>query len=130
MHKWIDHIVVRVENLDEAIEHYTNRLGFTVTKPPQDQPEIGLRRAILGLGTSGTFIELAEPLGENGDLGRSLEKRGEGVHLVALAVEDLETAKQDLKDRGARVIDAGRQVFLHPKEGHGIMYQLIERKDG
>lgn len=126
MHKWIDHVVVRVENLDEAIEHYTERLGFSVTKPPMDQPEIGLRRAILGLGDSGTFIELAEPLGE-GDIARSLAKRGEGVHLVALAVEDLDAAKADLKGRGARVIEAGKQVFLHPKEGHGIMYQLIQR---
>ena len=57
-----------------------------------------------------------------------LDKRGEGVHLVALAVADLDAAKSDMKARGARVIDAGKQVFLHPKEGHGVMYQLIERK--
>lgn len=126
MHKWIDHVVVRVENLDEAISHYTERLGFTVTAPPKDQPEIGLRRAILGLGDSGTFIELAEPLGE-GALAAAVAKRGEGVHLVALAVENLEAAKADMKARGARVIEAGHQVFLHPAEGHGVMYQLIER---
>jgi methylmalonyl-CoA/ethylmalonyl-CoA epimerase len=128
MHKWIDHIVVRVENLDTAIEDYTGRLGFTVTKPPMDQPEIGLRRAVLELGTSGTFIELAEPLGENSEIGAGLEKRGEGVHLVALAVGDLAAAKADMQARGARVIEAGNQVFLHPKEGHGVMYQLIERQ--
>jgi methylmalonyl-CoA/ethylmalonyl-CoA epimerase len=128
MHKWIDHVVIRVENLDEAIDHYTNRLGFTVTEPPKDQPEIGLRRAILGLGTSGTFIELAEPLGDNSDIRNAIAKRGEGVHLVALAVPDLAAAKADMKARGAKVIDAGTQVFLHPKEGHGVMYQLIERK--
>ena len=128
MHKWIDHVVIRVKNLDEAIDHYTNRLGFTVTEPPKDQPEIGLRRAILGLGTSGTFIELAEPLGDNSDIRNAIAKRGEGVHLVALAVPDLAAAKADMKARGARVIDAGTQVFLHPKEGHGVMYQLIERK--
>lgn len=128
MHKWIDHVVVRVENLDEAIRHYTERLGFTVTEPAEDQPELGLRRAILGLGKSGTFIELCEPLGEQSDIRSSLEKRGEGVHLVALAVDDLAAAKADMQARGARVIEAGRQVFLHPKEGHGVMYQLIERK--
>ncbi len=128
MHKWIDHIVVRVENLDEAIGHYTERLGFTVTEPPEDQPALGLRRAILGLGESGTFIELSEPLGEGGDIANALAKRGEGVHLVALAVPDLAAAKADMQARGARVIEAGDQVFLHPKEGHGVMYQLIERK--
>ncbi len=129
MHKWIDHVVVRVENLDEAIADYTERLGFTVTEPPKDQPEIGLRRAILGLGSSGTFIELAEPLGENSDIANALGKRGEGVHLIALAVDDLAKAKADMQARGARVIEAGKQVFLHPKEGHGVMYQLIERKN-
>lgn len=128
MHKWIDHVVVRVANLDEAIDHYTNRLGFTVTEPPQDQPEIGLRRVILGLGSSSTFIELAEPLGEQSDIRNAIEKRGEGIHLVALAVDDLAAAKADMESRGARVIQAGNQVFLHPKEGHGVMYQLIERK--
>ncbi len=128
VHKWIDHVVVRVENLDDAIDHYTSRLGFTVTEPVEDQPDLGLRRVILGLGTSGTFIELCEPLGETSDIRNSLEKRGEGVHLVALAVHNLEAAKAEMKARGARVIEAGRQVFLHPKEGHGVMYQLIERK--
>ncbi len=128
MHKWIDHVIVRVENLDEAIGHYTSRLGFTVTEPPKDQPEIGLRRAILGLGSSGTFIELAEPLGEQSDIRNAIAKRGEGIHLVALAVDDLASAKADMESRGARVIQAGNQVFLHPKEGHGVMYQLIERK--
>ena len=82
---------------------------------------------MLGLGASGTFIELAEPLGATGDIGNSLAKRGEGVHLVALAVGDLAAATADLKARGARVIEASGQVFLHPKEGHGVMYQLIER---
>ena len=128
MHKWIDHIVVRVENLDEAIDHYTNRLGFTVTEPVEDQPALGLRRVILGLGSSGTFIELCEPLGENSDIRKGLEKRGEGLHLVALAVDDLAAAKADMESRGAKVIQAGNQVFLHPREGHGVMYQLIERK--
>ncbi|MGZ0187327.1 MAG: VOC family protein [Alphaproteobacteria bacterium] len=130
MHKWIDHVVIRVENLDAAITDYTERLGFTVTDPPKEQPEIGLRRAILGLGSSGTFIELAEPLGEKSALGAALGKRGEGVHLVALAVEDIAAAKADMQARGARVIEAGSQVFLHPSEGHGVMYQLIERKGG
>lgn len=128
MHKWIDHIVVRTENLDAAVKDYTERLGFSITEPAKDQPEIGLRRVILGLGDSGTFIELCEPLGENSDIRNSLEKRGEGVHLVALAVDDLAAAKAEMEKRGARVIEAGKQVFLHPKEGHGVMYQLIERK--
>ena len=127
MHKRIDHIVVRVNNLDEAISHYTERLGFTVTEPVEDQPHLGLRRVILGLGDSGNFIELCEPLGENSDIRNSLEKRGEGLHLVALQVDDVAAAKADMEKRGARVIQAGNQIFLHPKEGHGVMYQLVDK---
>jgi 4-hydroxyphenylpyruvate dioxygenase-like putative hemolysin len=57
-----------------------------------------------------------------------LEKRGEGVHLVALAVDDLVAATADLKAKGTRMIESGSQVFIHPGETNGVMYQLIERK--
>jgi hypothetical protein len=56
-----------------------------------------------------------------------LEKRGEGVHLVALAVGDLAAMKEKIAASGARVIEAGRQIFVHPSVGHGVMYQLVER---
>lgn len=128
MPNWIDHIVVRVRDLDQSLKDYEAKLGMKASKGPDDQPHLGLRRAILPLGDSGRFIELAEPLGENSAIGRSLDKLGEGVHLIALAVDDLQKAKADLKAKGTRVIEMGDQVFIHPAEGHGVMYQLIERK--
>jgi catechol 2,3-dioxygenase-like lactoylglutathione lyase family enzyme len=87
-----------------------------------------MTRAILPLGDDGRFIELAEPLGEGGAIGGALERYGEGVHLVALAVDDLAEATAEMKANGAKVIEAGTQVFIHPKDGHGVMYQLIERE--
>ena len=87
-----------------------------------------MTRAILPLGDEGRFIEIAEPLGEGGAIGNALEKYGEGVHLVALAVDDLTEATEEMKANGARVIEAGTQIFIHPRDGHGVMYQLIERK--
>ena len=45
-----------------------------------------------------------------------------------LAVDDLAKAKEEMKANGARIIEAGTQVFIHPRDGHGVMYQLIERK--
>lgn len=128
MHKWIDHIVVRVKDLDQTLADYDSKLGLKPSKGPEDLPSMGMRAAIMPLGDSGRFIELAEPLGEGGAIGASLEKRGEGVHLVALAVDDLAEATADLKARGTRVIEAGSQVFIHPGETNGVMYQLIERK--
>ncbi len=127
MHKWIDHIVVRVANLDQSLEDYASKLRLKAKAVPEDAPELGMRRAILPLGDSGRFIELAEPLGD-GPIARSLEKYGEGLHLVALAVEDLETARQEMESNGARLIDSGGMIFIHPTDGHGVLYQLIERK--
>lgn len=128
MPNWIDHIVVRVKDLDASLKDYETKLGMTASKGPDDIPALGMRRAVLPLGESGRFIELAEPLGENSAIGRSLAKFGEGTHLIALAVSDLAKAKADMKARGTRIIEDGDQVFLHPRDTHGVLYQLIERK--
>jgi len=127
MPKWIDHIVVRVKDLDATLKDYETKLGMKASKGPEDQPHLGLRAAILPLGDGGRFIELAEPLGD-GAIAKSLAKFGEGVHLVALAVDDLKVAAAEMKGNGARVIETQGQVFIHPADGHGVLYQLIERK--
>ena len=125
--KWIDHIVVRVKNLDEGLKDYETKLGMKASKGPEEIPSLGMTRAIVPIGDEGRFIELCEPLGEGGAIGGALERYGEGVHLVALAVENVEEAKAEMVANGARIIEAGTQVFIHPKDGHGVMYQLIER---
>ncbi len=127
MHKWIDHIVVRVADLNRSLVDYEGKLGLKAEAAPKEEPALGLRRAILPLGESGRFIELAEPLGD-GAIARSLEKHGEGLHLVALAVEDLEAARDEMASNGARLIESGGMVFVHPADGHGVLYQLIERE--
>ena len=71
-------------------------------------------------------FEIGELLGA-GAIGNALEKYGEGVHLVALAVDNLPEAAAEMKSNGARLIEVGNQVFVHPRDGHGVMYQLIER---
>jgi len=48
--------------------------------------------------------------------------------LVALGVDDIEAAKAEMQSNGARLIETGKMVFVHPKDGHGVMYQLVERK--
>ncbi len=128
MPKWIDHIVVRVNDINQSLEDYETKLGMKASKGPDAIPAMGMTRAILPLGDDGRFIELAEPLGEGGAIGGALERYGEGVHLVALAVDNLAEAAAEMKANGARVIETGAQVFIHPKDGHGVMYQLIERE--
>ena len=128
MPKWIDHIVVRVKDLDQGLKDYESKLGLKAREEPEEIPRLGMKRAILPLGDEGRFIELAEPLGEDSAIGRSLERQGEGVHLVALAVDDLAAAAAEMKENGARLIETGNMVFVHPSDGHGVLYQLIERK--
>ncbi|PPR60296.1 MAG: hypothetical protein CFH10_01589 [Alphaproteobacteria bacterium MarineAlpha4_Bin2] len=127
MFKWIDHIVVRVKDIEEGLRDYEGKMGLKRREDPKDMPEIGMKRAILPLGDDGRFIEICEPLGE-GAIGSALAKHGEGLHLVALGVDDLQAAKTEMESNGARLIEAGSMVFVHPKDGHGVMYQLVERK--
>lgn len=127
MYKWIDHIVVRVKNIEEGLRDYEGKMGLKRREDPKEIPELGMKRAILPLGDDGRFIEICEPFGE-GAIGSAMEKHGEGLHLVALGVEDIEAAKTEMKSNGARLIEAGKMVFVHPKDGHGVMYQLVERK--
>ena len=127
MPKWIDHIVVRVRDLDQSMRDYEQKLGLKPSTGADEMPHLGMKRALFPLGDSGNFIELAEPLGEDSALGRSLARHGEGLHLVALAVDDLAAATAEMKENGAKLIEAGTMVFVHPSDTHGILYQLIER---
>jgi methylmalonyl-CoA/ethylmalonyl-CoA epimerase len=125
--KWVDHLVIAVNNLEQAVQTYETKLGLKAENVGREQPQLGLRNAILPLDENGRFIELAEPLGPDTPVGRSLQRRGEGLHLAAIAVEDLAEATAELKRRGVQLIEAGG-VFIHPRETHGILFQLVERK--
>ena len=120
----IDHIVLRVNSLDDAIESFT-RLGMQLTKTLEN-PLVG-KIAFFRLA-DGFFFEVVEPLSPDSPIGQALAKRGEGIHTVALKVDDLETTKRDLVGAGAPVLDGGGLpvAFLHPKAAHGVMLQVME----
>ena len=128
MFKWVDHVVIAVNSLDEAIPDYEKKLGL----------KLGRRGEIANQGVNmadffldGTrYIELIEPKeGVDGGVARGLKARGEGVWLLALAVEDMEQAKKQLKENGAQLVEAGGAAFVHPKSTHGVLIQLIEKKE-
>ncbi|MBI2886423.1 MAG: VOC family protein [Chloroflexi bacterium] len=124
MHEGIWYIVVAVKDVAQAAKDYEEKLGLKASGPPLEAPQLGIKRVVVPLGETGQFIELAEPLGENSAVGRTLERRGEGIHTVTLAVDDVRRAAEELKARGVRVMEVGAQVFIHPADTHGVLWQL------
>jgi methylmalonyl-CoA/ethylmalonyl-CoA epimerase len=131
----IDHVVVAVNDLNEGMAQYEKTLGM---KPSgtQERPGDGFKSAFYDL-PGGGFWELIQPTDATGPVAKGLAARGEGVYLVALAVEDIEAEVAAMRARGVRLIgDPGPGkpitgvVFIHPRETKGVLTQLIQRKSG
>lgn len=129
--KKIDHIAIVVENLEQALTIYRDALGMTVTDV-REMPEQDVKMAFLPSGDS--EIELLEPIHADSGIGKYLAKRGEGLHHICLEVDDIEATLQDLKAKGAQLIDEtprrgayGRIAFIHPKGAHGVLVELVQR---
>ncbi len=126
--KGVDHIVVRVKDIDEGIATYRDKLGLELDRTAESDA-LGVKQAFFQLPNGG-FVELVAPLNAESPVGRSLESRGEGLHSLAVEVDNLEQTVKDLQQRGAQLIGADRpggQVFVHPRSAHGILVQLVER---
>jgi methylmalonyl-CoA/ethylmalonyl-CoA epimerase len=128
-YKWIDHMVLAVNDVEQATATYRDNLGMTFDRMAESEA-LGLKQAYFRMD-NGRHLELAEPVADpNNPVRRALERRGEGVYLVALAVSDMAKAVESLKARGAQVIGDGAQggqVFIHPRSTHGVLYQLVQR---
>ena len=125
--KGIDHVVIRVKDLDAAIESY-KKLGMTLERT-LETPAIG-KQAIFRL-PDGTFIELVAPLSPDSPVGKALESRGEGVHTIAMAVDDVGETAAAFEGNGATVIkmpELDGIAFVHPKSTHGVLLQVMEKK--
>ncbi len=127
----IHHIAIVVRDLDAALALYRDALGLEMTERRQ-VPEEGVEIAFLPAGEG--EIELLRPLDAESGVGRFLEKRGEGLHHVCLAVEDVEAAMERLRAAGAQLLSeeprvnehGTRYVFVHPKSTHGVLLELYE----
>jgi len=94
----------------------------------------GVRVAMLPIGES--HIELLEPLSANSPVGKFLEKRGPGIHHVAVRVVDINAALTRLKESGARLIDETPRLgaggclvaFIHPSSSNGVLLELVQRR--
>jgi methylmalonyl-CoA/ethylmalonyl-CoA epimerase len=127
----IHHVAIAVRDMDTALAFYRDALGLEMTER-REVPEEGVEIAFLPAGEG--EIELLEPLNEESSVANFLEKRGEGLHHVCLAVEDIEAAMVQLKAAGARLLSkeprvdvhGTRYIFVHPRSAHGVLLELYE----
>ncbi len=128
-HMAIDHLGIAVESLDKAVAFYES-LGMAVAHRETVATE-KVHVAMLPAGES--RIELLEPSAPDSPIGKFLEKRGPGLHHVALRVPDLNAAVGSLRAAGARLLNEPRQgagghlyVFVHPASTGGVLLELIQ----
>ncbi|MDD5510033.1 MAG: methylmalonyl-CoA epimerase [Dehalococcoidales bacterium] len=128
----IDHIGIAVKSIDDALKLYAGALGLEV-KDIEVVESQKVRTAIIPVGES--KIELLESTDPEGVIARYIEKRGEGLHHLALAVSDIEQALSNLRGKQVPLIDEKprngveetRIAFLHPKAA-GVLIELVEPK--
>jgi methylmalonyl-CoA/ethylmalonyl-CoA epimerase len=131
MFKGVDHIVVAVKDLDASIGRYETIYGTEVSDR-SEAPQAGMKMAFFRFGDS--YVELVSNLGNDGPIAKRLEDRGEGVHLIAMKVDDLEKTVAELREKGVRLVgDPGPgnpirgQVFVHPSFTGGVLTQIVQR---
>lgn len=130
----IEHIGIAVKSLEEAIPFYENMLGLKCYKI-EEVTDQKVKTAFFQIGQS--KIELLESTDENGPIGKFIEKKGEGIHHIALAVKNIEENLDELDQKGVQLIDKSPRkgaegldiAFLHPKSTHGVLLELCENKN-
>jgi len=124
----IDHIVLRVNDIDEGIASY-KKLGLELTKTLETEG-IG-KQAIFHLADD-TFIELVAPTDASSAIARAIERNGEGLHTVAFSVDDVKVTAADVANNDAQVLpraDDDKQAYVHPKSMHGLLVQLQKKTE-
>ena len=131
MFKGVDHVVIAVKDLDAKVAQYEAIYGQPVSER-SEAPQAGMAMAFFRFADS--YVELVTATSDQGPIARRLEKQGEGVHLVAMRVDNLERTLEDLRAKGIRLVgDPGPgnpvagQVFIHPGVTGGVLTQLVER---
>ncbi|KUO61142.1 methylmalonyl-CoA epimerase [bacterium BRH_c32] len=127
----IEHIGIAVKDLDAAIRYYQRVLGLECynIEEVRDQK---VRTAFFLVGE--TKIELLESLEDDGPIGKFIEKKGEGVHHIAFAVDSVADSLKEAEEKGIQLIDKSPRkgaenmniAFLHPKSTFGVLTEFCE----
>ncbi|MEH7377052.1 methylmalonyl-CoA epimerase [Neobacillus drentensis] len=133
MIKKVDHIGIAVRSLEHSLPFYTDVLNLPLLGIEEVETQL-VRVAFLEAG--GTKLELLEPTSEESTIAKFIEKRGEGIHHVALGVVSIKERISEMKEKGIRMIDdqprpgaGGATIaFMHPKSTSGVLFELCEKK--
>jgi methylmalonyl-CoA/ethylmalonyl-CoA epimerase len=128
----IDHIGIATRHLNDA-SIWRDMLAL---KPhhSEEVADQGVKVTMLSIGDS--KIELLEPLSLDSPVGKFLDKRGPGIHHIAIEVPDIKAALAQLKEKGARLIDETPRIgaggclvaFVHPSSANGVLLELVQHQ--
>ncbi|CAA9404726.1 methylmalonyl-CoA epimerase [uncultured Nocardioides sp.] len=129
----IDHVGIAVADLDVAMAFYRDAYGMQVLHEEVNE-EQGVREAMVGVGDSGSCIQLLAPLTPESTIARFLDRSGPGMQQLAFRVEDVEAVSATLRERGLRLLyDAARRGtsgsrvnFIHPRDTGGVLVELVQ----
>jgi len=127
----INHLGIATKGIEDALKFWEDALSLenVHTEVVEDQK---VRVAMLPIGES--RIELLEPTSDDSPISKFLEKRGGGIHHIAVEVEDIEVTLERLKEKGIRLIDetprSGAEgclvAFVHPASTNGVLLELVQ----
>jgi len=131
----IDHIGIAVNDLDAAVQLYGG--SFDMAEQHRETvEEQGVEAMLLEVGEG--HIELIKPLSDDTGVAKFIAKNGEGMHHVAYQVDDIDTALEQVREAGLRLIDetprtgirGSRVAFLHPKSTGGVLTEIVQPATG
>jgi methylmalonyl-CoA epimerase len=133
MIKRVHHIAIAVNNLKESAALFEKILG---SKPHiEDAPCQKVTEAVFKVG-NGAEINLVEPIGPESAVAKYLEKRGEGLHHIAMEVDNIDKELRKADGKGIQLIDkegregvAGQIGFLHPRSLSGVLTEFVQPRD-
>ena len=131
MIKKIAYVGIAVNNIEQARESFTQKLGSKIIRAGTSDID-KVKNTYLALGED--VFELMEPYSPESPVARFMERRGEGVQYIGLEVMALDETVAELREKGVRFTsekpveypNGSRWAFIHPKEMHGVLFALIE----
>ena len=128
--KFVDHVGIAVNDIEAALEFF-GRVFDTPSAHVEELEDQGVRGTLIQVGE--TRLELLEPLTPESAVGRFIERRGEGLHHLALNVSDIDAKLKILEEHGLRLVDresreglSGNIAFIHPTSVFGVLTELVE----